>query len=102
MVTINGKETELRFDMGMAKLFKKHVKKDLFNMVEDDYKDTEVIVGMIYAAAKRGNPEITVEDVDCLTFKEMTDMTKAVMGGLSDFMPEADGEAGPLADSPLS
>jgi len=102
MVTINGKETEMRFDMGMARLFKKHVKKDLFSMAENDYKDTEVITGMLYAAAKRGNPEITVEDIDCLSFKEMADLTKEVTAGLSDFMPEADGEASPLADSPQS
>jgi hypothetical protein len=102
MAIINGKETEMKFDMGMARIFKKHTKKDLFNMGKDDYKDTEIILGMLYAAAKRGNPDITVEDIDCLSFGEMAELIKTVNWGLSEFMPEADGEADPLVDSPQS
>ena len=102
MVVINGKEVEMKFDMGMARLFKRHTKKDLMNMTGDEYKDIEVITGMLYAAAKRGNPDITVDDIDCLTFQEMSTLTQAVTAGMTEFMPEPDGEESPLADSPQS
>jgi len=102
MVTINGKETEMRFDMGMARLFKKQTKKDLFSMSGDEYKDTEVIMGMLFAAANRGNPKISMDDIDSLSFKQMAELTNAVTEGLSDFMPESDGEESPLAETPQS
>jgi hypothetical protein len=103
MVTINGKEVEMKFDMGMARLFKKHTKKDLMNMGSEEYKDTEVIVGMLYAAAKRGNPDITADDIDSLTFNEMSLLSEVVTEGMTVFMPEPEEPSeDPLTENPQS
>ena len=89
---INGKETELRFDFGMARLFKAQTGKDILTLGSDGFADTDVMAGFILAAAKRGNPKITMDDIDTIPFNEL----QSIVGEMAGKMPKPD----PLAKNP--
>lgn len=89
---INGKEVELRFDFGMARLFKAQTGKDMLSLKGDGFADTDVMAGFIFAAAKRGNPDITIEDIDAIPFSEL----QSIVGEMTANMPGGS----PLAKTP--
>jgi len=103
-IEINGKKTTPRFDIGMVKLFNKETGKNFLKMSELEYEDIGVMSGLIYAAAKRGNKSITMDDVDCLKFSEMIALVHEMEDSVQEFLPQAsdseEGEgAGPLEEN---
>ena len=74
---INGKETELRFDVGAMKLFKKLTGKDFLQLKMEEM-DTDDIASMVYAFAVRGNPEITMDDIDSMGIGELVSMSQVI------------------------
>jgi hypothetical protein len=82
---INGKEVELKFDFGMARLFKAETGKDMLALKGDGFADTDVMAGFIYAAAKRGNPKITMDDIDSIPFSELQSIVSEMTGNMPKF-----------------
>ncbi len=82
-MNINGKTAELQFDFGMARQFKERSGKDLLSMKESEYQDIDVMHSLVYSAAVRGNPDITLEDVDCIKFSEMESVVNEIKAGMT-------------------
>ncbi len=95
---INGKETELKFDFGTVRLFNKESGKKFLSLKEKEYGDEDVIAYLLLAVAKRGNPEITIDDIDSLMFAEINELSQKMRVLIKEFFPvlEAKGK-GPLA-----
>ncbi len=72
---INGKETELKFNFGTVRIFNRESGRDFMRLSEDEYRDTDVMGYLLLAAAQRGNKEITMDDIDELTFTEITELS---------------------------
>ena len=95
MAVINGKKVDLVLDLGAVKVINKVTGKNFFKLKADEYEDIEVMAGMIYGCAVRGNKDITMEDVDALKFDEVMGLMEEIMSEMEDFMPEK-------SDSPLA
>ena len=98
-IEINGKKVLPRFDIGMVKLFNKTTGKNFLKLTEEEYEDVDVMAGLIYATAHRGNKEVSMDDVDCLTFTDMMKLANDMKGSLKDFLPESTGEEVPLVEN---
>ena len=85
---INGKETELVMDFGAAKIVKAKTGKSFFALKADDFENDEVMGAVLYAMAKRGNPDITEEDIEYLNLVEMGKALQLVTAGIKEFNPE--------------
>ncbi|MFA7461882.1 MAG: hypothetical protein WCY59_01910 [Anaerovoracaceae bacterium] len=97
---INGKEINLRLDLGVVRTFKRETGKNLLETKEDDWKDIDMLAMlMLFCARRGGHKDITEDEIDCMTLPELTRcMTELVEG----FMPEgakgkeAQGNVAPL------
>jgi len=95
---INGKETELTFDFGTVRLFNRSSGLEFMRLREKDFAEAETIAHLLYAVAARKNKEITIDDIDELTFPEITDLSDKMRQLMDEYFPKP-GEvekAGPL------
>ncbi len=96
---INGKKIDVKMDLGVARLFKEKCGRDFLSTGTDDFADTDVIMALLYAIAKRSNAEITEDDIDAVTFTELPQISQELEKAFADFLPESDGGA-PLKKNP--
>ena len=84
---INGKETTPQFDLGAFRIVKRMTGIVITQgMQEDDMADVDFLHALLYAIAHRGNPDITEDDVDCITPRQLIDMDLQQL--LVDAMPD--------------
>ena len=102
MVTVNGKETTLRMDFGAIRIFNRESGTNFMELANVDFQDADNLAYIFYATAKRGNPEITMDDIDSLSIDEIQSFSEAIGELLQEFSPEADEDADPLVESPQS
>ena len=102
MVTVNGKETTLKMDFGAIRIFNRESGTNFMELGEIDFQDADNLAYIFYATAKRGNPEITLDDIDSLSFDEIQKFSEAIGELMEEFSPEATEDDAPLAESPQS
>ena len=102
MVIINGKEVKLKLDFGAVKMLKREYGIDVFKLSDSDMQDIDIFTAILYALAKRGGNDITMDDVDSISFKDMGKITEGITGVMKEFAPEPEEgtEEPPLARKP--
>ena len=97
---INGKETELKFDFGAVRLFNRLSGKDFMKLKEKDFAETDNIAYLLLTVAQRGNQEITMDDIDALSFAEVTELSQKLTKLVQEYFP-APQEGQGKSDGPL-
>ena len=100
-VNVNGKPTTLKMDFGAIRIFNKETDSNFMALAQIDLKDDDTLAYLFLAMAKRGNPKITMEDIDCLSVGQIAQFADAVQGLLKEFEGEVPDDV-PLAESPQS
>ena len=87
-LNINGKKTTPRLDFGALKIYNKITDTNFAKMKDIDLNDDETVSNLFLAMAKRGNPKITAEDLDCMSPAQLPLFSQELESQLNEFSDE--------------